>query len=116
MGRSKSPGARKGGGLNVSDDNVQLAITAGAICGLVYIMQGGCNHNDLVNFFDEEHAGENEIPYWPFAGFVMTMHTLNCCRNAKSGFWVNSYVHAYFVRTAFLPEGQQQGCSSLTLL
>ena len=96
MARSRSPKSRKGGGFDIADPNVQLAITSAAICAMAYFYDGDgtFDQNTLTEFFSGDHA----IPYWPFGGFVLTMHCLNTCQNAGGGFWVNSFAHAFFVR------------------
>ena len=94
---SRSPsGRKKGGGFDLNDANIQLGITTAVICGLAFYFNGdgGFDQNSLTKFFTGDHA----IPYWPFGGFVLTMHCLNTCQNAAGGFWVNSFAHAFFVR------------------
>lgn len=93
--RSKSPKGRKsGGGFDINDANIQLAIQTGVISLLAWHAggQGGFDQNSWTNLFTNGF----DIPFWPFGGFVITMHCLNSCQNAGSGFWVNSFVHAYF--------------------
>lgn len=92
--RSKSPKGRKksaGSAFDMNDANVQLGITVAALGGLVFLTQGGVNPDNWFSFFDGEGI---TIPFWPFGGFVLTMHCLNSCQGAGNGYWVGSFVNA----------------------
>ena len=93
--RSKSPSSRKAGGFDLNDANVQLGITAAALAGLVFLTQGGVNVDNWLSFFSGDGVA---IPFWPFGGFVTTLHCLNVAQGAGRGFWVGSFVNTVIVR------------------
>lgn len=103
--RSKSPAPKatkkKPAGSLTDDPNVQLGITVATLV----VLQGVANgfsvdpKSFLPNFFNAQ-ANDFSVQGWPFS-VLFTLHVLNKCQNASSGFWVNSFVQA--VLGAFSP-------------